>query len=178
MARYTQRHSDGQSTVGANRAAAFVATAWLAMALLIPLVARAGAESQIERLLNAPEPPPGVVFEIAGSDPDALGELLPGIREYVQRLRRRFPALEIAVVTHGVEQFALQTERRSGNEQVHRQVQSLVGEQNVPVHVCETFASWRGIGAEEFPEYVQVAPSGPAQVRAYRELGYEVVQLP
>ena len=28
---------------------------------------------------------------------------------------------------------------------------------------------------EDFPGYVDVAPSGPAQIRSYRELGYELL---
>jgi hypothetical protein len=29
--------------------------------------------------------------------------------------------------------------------------------------------------AEDFPDYVDVAPSGPAQINQYRELGYVVI---
>lgn len=146
--------------------------------MLVGASAHGGAEHRLGELLARAEPPPGVVFEIAGGDPDALREHLPRVQDYVQRLRARFPDLEVAVVTHGSEQFALQRSERRRYEQVHRQVQSLADDQQVPVHICETFAGWRGVTAEDFPDYVQVAPSGPAHVNAYRDLGYVVVDVP
>jgi len=138
-------------------------------------VLAAAADREIAHLLGQPEAPAGVVFEIVSGDPEGLRESLPRVRDYVQRLRERFPGVELAVVTHGQEQFALQSAHRGEQEEVHRQVQSLVGDQQVPVHVCETYAGWRGVTAEDFPEYVDVAPSGPAQVRAYRDVGYTVI---
>jgi intracellular sulfur oxidation DsrE/DsrF family protein len=52
-----------------------------------------------------------------------------------------------------------------------------VREQHIPVHVCETYAGWRGVGAEAFPDYVNVAPAGPAQVNNYLSLGYVLVKI-
>lgn len=137
--------------------------------------AAAAAERQVADLLTRPEAPPGVVFEIVSADADALRERLPRVRGYMERLRKRFPDLEVAVVSHGQEQFALQREHRNEAADVHRQVQSLVQEEQVPVHVCGTYADMHGVSAEDFPAYVDVAPSGPAQVRGYRELGYQVI---
>jgi intracellular sulfur oxidation DsrE/DsrF family protein len=47
----------------------------------------------------------------------------------------------------------------------------------VPLHVCETHANWYGVTAEDFPDYVNVAPSGPAQLAAYREMGYDLILI-
>ena len=33
------------------------------------------------------------------------------------------------------------------------------------------------LGAEHFPDYVDVAPTGPGQIRAYEELGYLLIEL-
>ena len=33
------------------------------------------------------------------------------------------------------------------------------------------------VTAEDFPDYVDVAPTGPGQVNLYRELGYDVVVM-
>lgn len=89
-------------------------------------------------------------------------------------MKVRFPQTEFAIVSHGREEFALQSKYRTENAEIHQQVQSLVSD-DVPVHVCETHAGWYGVSAEDFPEYVNVAPTGPGQVRLYQELGYELI---
>ena len=48
---------------------------------------------------------------------------------------------------------------------------------DITVHVCGTHASWRGKVDEDFPDYVDVAVSGPAQINDYQALGYELVVL-
>ena len=75
------------------------------------------------------------------------------------------------------EQFALMTGEAEARPDVHAGVQELVAEQNVPVHVCETHASWRDVNPEDFPDYVDVTPAGPVQIRMYQELGYELVVI-
>lgn len=149
----------------------------LALWALVVVAAQAHDAEEVEALLAAASPPHGVVFEIASGDPAALDWALPRIQRYVTVLRERFPDLEIAVVTHGREQFALTADRRADRAGVHQQVQRLVRDQDVPVHVCETYAERNGVSAEQFPEYVQVAAAGPAQVRAYRDLGYTLIRL-
>lgn len=149
----------------------------LALGLLPALVLGSASDRAVEALLAAEQAPEGVVFEIASGDPESLKWALPRIQGYVTRLRNRFPELEIAVVSHGREQFALTRDRRDSAPEVHNQVQGLVRDQNVPVHVCETYAEHHGVGAEQFPDYVQVAAAGPAQVRAYQELGYTLVKV-
>ena len=57
---------------------------------------------------------------------------------------------------------------------LHQQVESLVAD-DVPVHVCETHAGWYGVSAEDFPDYVDVAPTGPGQIELYRELDYQLI---
>ena len=146
----------------------------ITLTLLAANLARAG--DQIAHLLDAKTPPTGVVFEVVQRDGDALQWAIPQIRDYVTRLRARYPELALAVVTHGKEQFALQTRRQKEYGAVHQGVQALVGDQ-VQVHVCGTHAGWYGISAEDFPSYVDVAPAGPTQIRDYQELGYELVRL-
>lgn len=142
--------------------------------LLLPLAQNAQANTDIEALLARAEAPHGIVFEIVEADEAALDELLPRVRSAIQRIRQRFPQTEFAVVSHGREEFALQRQYRDEYAGVHRQVQSLVAEA-VPVHVCETHAGWYGVSADDFPEYVNVAPTGPGQIQLYLELGYELV---
>lgn len=134
------------------------------------------ASEQIDALLNRDEAPHGIVFEIVEADEAALSELLPRVREAILRVRQRFPQTEFAVVSHGREEFALQSQYQQEYAELHRQLQSLVAE-NVPVHVCETHAGWYGVSARDFPDYVNVAPSGPGQIELYRELGYVLVVI-
>ncbi|MET0013009.1 MAG: DsrE family protein [Sedimenticola sp.] len=136
--------------------------------LLLPLT---GLASQVDRIIAAAERPDGIVFEVVSGDEDALDRLLPVIREDIVRLRKRFPDLDIAVVSHGSEQFALMTEEVAAFRETHETVQRLVDD-DVPVHVCGTHASWRGRDDQDFPAYVDVAPSGPAQINQYIELGF------
>lgn len=132
------------------------------------------ADAQVDKLLAGTDAPDGVVFEIVEADDAALEILIPRVRDAIQRIRQKFPQTDFAVVSHGSEQFALQTQYRQELAPLHQQVQALVDE-NVPVHVCETHAGWFGVTPEDFPEYVDVAPSGPSQVNLYRELGYHLI---
>lgn len=131
----------------------------------------------ISQLLSKEKAPPGVVFEIVTSDPQALRWAIPEVSNYAKRLRERFPKLDIAVVTHGQEMFALQTDKRASTPKVHAQIQQLVKEQQIPVHVCETYAGWRGVGAEAFPEYINVSPTGPSQINNYLALDYVLIKI-
>ncbi|MBT8437756.1 MAG: DsrE family protein [Gammaproteobacteria bacterium] len=134
----------------------------------------ARANDAVEILLARAEPPQGVVFEIVEADESALEELLPRVRDAIEKVRARFPATEFAVVSHGREEFALQSQYQAEHAEIHQLAQSLVAD-DVPVHVCETHAGWYGVTAEDFPDYVNVAPTGPGQVSLYQELGYELI---
>lgn len=138
----------------------------------------ARAATRLDDLLARPTAPPGVVFEIVDRDPDALEVALPWVKQAAQRLRQRFPGLPMALVTHGQEMFALQTPMRADTQPIHELAQSLSRDEGIPVHVCETFAARRGLAAEDFPDYVDVAPEGPAQIRNYEALDYVRVVVP
>jgi intracellular sulfur oxidation DsrE/DsrF family protein len=136
------------------------------------------ASARLEDLLARPTPPPGVVFEIVDRDADALDVALPWVKQAAQRLKQRFPGLPMALVTHGQEMFALQTPAGGDTQPIHELAQSLSRDQGIPVHVCETYAASRGLAAEDFPDYVDVAPEGPAQIRNYEALDYVRVVVP
>lgn len=138
----------------------------------------AAATATLEDLLARPAPPPGVVFEIVDRDPGALELALPWVKQAAERLKARHPGVPMALVTHGQEMFALQASQRAGNQKIHQLAESLSREQGILVHVCETYAGWRGLAAEHFPAYIDVAPSGPAQIRNYEMLDYVRVVVP
>jgi len=130
----------------------------------------------VAQILAGDAAPAGVVFEIVSGDSAYLALALPRIEALSARLRERFPGLAVAVVSHGGEQFALASAATQDNTAAHESAQSLLAD-DVPVHVCGTHAGWRGLAAEDFPDYIDVAPSGPAQIRAYRDLGYLLVDI-
>lgn len=145
--------------------------------LLCATLLQAQAESPISHLLKNDKPPEGVVFEIATSDEGALEWAIPRTQQYIQQLRSRFPELPIAVVTHGREMFSLQKRNEPGSQAIHQQVKSLVEQQDVALHVCGTYAGWKGLTKEDFPAYVDVAAEGPAQINDYLALGYVKVLI-
>jgi len=149
---------------------------YLFFIILLFSASQAHADVTVQQLLDRDEAPAGVVFEIIADD-DGLDWAVPAINSDVQRLRDRWPDLDIAVVSHGREQFALMASESVAYPEVHEGVKQLVEDANVPVHVCGTHAGWYGVNPEDFPEYVDVSPAGPAQINDYRSLGYELVVL-
>lgn len=150
---------------------------WL-LTLLLAAVAPSGlaAQNDIDRLLKLAKPPEGVVFEIVSGQDDALAWALPQVQLQAGRLRARFPDLPIAVVSHGREQFALTEANRERYPAVHSRVRA-IREQNIDIQVCGTHASWRNLGVEDFPAYVDVVSTAPSAIAKYREFGYALVVL-
>ena len=136
------------------------------------------AQPTLESLLAQPVAPPGVVFEIVDRDAQALELALPWVEEAARKLRARFQAVPMAVVTHGQEMFALQSSQQNQHSMTHQRVQNLAKNEGIPVHVCETYAGWRGSTPEDFPTYVNVAASGPSQLRNYEMLDYVRLVVP
>ncbi len=148
----------------------------LLMAVAPPVFS--SVDSEINIILSHPDDPPeGVVFEIVEGDEAFLQWAIPEVKKYAVLLRDKFPGLNIAVVSHGKEEFALLKSNSKEYATVHKAVKSLVAEQDIPVHVCGTHASWYDKEAEDFPDYVDVAPMGPAQINDYENMGYTLIVL-
>lgn len=135
------------------------------------------AAEKMNQLLSAQEAPSGVVFEIVTSKENSLTWALPKVQGYIKQLRKKFPALEIAVVTHGNEEFALKKNNEKKYKKVHTLTQQLVKDEHIPVHVCGTYASYKGVEEEAFPDYVDVAAEGPATINDYVALGYIRIKI-
>ncbi|MFO7602286.1 MAG: DsrE family protein [Gammaproteobacteria bacterium] len=131
-----------------------------------------GKEYTLDEVLALPTEPDGVVIEIVTGDAAGLSWALPKAQDYIKQLRARFADLPIAVVTHGREQFALTQKNQKTSEAAHNNVRSLIQDSKVQVHVCGTYAGWRGLTEEDFPDYVNVSASGPAQINDYKAVGY------
>jgi intracellular sulfur oxidation DsrE/DsrF family protein len=134
-------------------------------------------DEQVNQLISAKEAPAGVVFEIVTGSATSLNWALPKARNYITKLRTQFPKLDIAIVTHGNEQFALKTNNDQKYKKIHSLTQQLVKDEHIPVHVCGTYAGWKGVSKEEFPDYVDVTAAGPATINDYIALGYVLIKL-
>ena len=117
------------------------------------------------------------MFEIVSGDDDFLSEILPILKKDIEKLRKRYPDLPIAIVSHGREQFSLITASSKTEQATHSLVKDLVKSSDIDVHVCETHASWYGVTAEDFPDYIDVSAAGPAQINDYEEIGYDLIVL-
>ena len=132
---------------------------------------------KIEQILALQEAPSGVVIEIVTSSENSLNWALPRAQKYIKQLREKFAELDIAIVTHGNEQFALTKKNDKKYKKIHSLTQQLVTDTKVPLHVCGTYASWKNINKEDFPDYVDVTAAGPATINDYIALGYLLIKL-
>lgn len=145
--------------------------------LLFVLISTPAIATDVETLLQEKQPPAGVVFEIVSGEDDLLKQILPTLKKDIEKLRTHFPGLAIAIVTHGKEQFSLTRENSKKEKVMHSLVKDMVEKNDIDVHVCGTHASWYGVTPEDFPDYVDVSTTGPAQINDYEALGYEVIVL-
>ena len=132
---------------------------------------------QIEHILSLKEAPAGIVFEIVTGTTNSLKWALPQTQDYIKKIRAHFPNVDIAIVTHGDEQFALKTTNKKKYKKVHSLTQQLVRSDNIQLHVCGTYAAMKNVAEEEFPDYVDVTAAGPATINDYVALGYILVEL-
>lgn len=121
-------------------------------------------------------PPPGLVFEVIEENPAKLPVAIKIVQNRITRLRKQFPDMEFAVVSHGPELFALEKKQAKKFKQLHDNVIQMKNS-DIPVHVCETFAGWHAKSAHDFPDYVNVSATGPAQINDYIKLGYMKVLI-
>ena len=140
------------------------------------LHAASGYQEKVQQLIDSGLEPEGVVFEIVSGDKKALNWAFPIVLDLSKQLRSKYPKLDIAVVSHGSEQFALTREQLSLNQTLQDQLATL-SDTEVSVHVCGTLAEWRGVEASEFTELVDVAAEGPAQINDYIKLGYVPIRI-
>lgn len=155
----------------------FITALILSNLFFTPATLASDSIRQLEEILALKEAPTGVVFEIVTVTASSLKWALPRAQKHIKKLRARFPKLEIAIVTHGDEQFALKTANRGKYIKVHSLTQQLAKKDNIQLHVCGTYASMNNVSEEEFPEYVDVTASGPATINDYVSLGYILIKI-
>lgn len=131
----------------------------------------------VQKILDQTDVPEGVVFDIETLDSEALNSLAPYVIQQIELIRKRYPDVDIAVVTHGAEEFALQKQAQSQNADLHAMFNQLVTDQSVSVHVCGAVGGLKNLTREDFPEFVSYSDSGMAQLNDYKALGYQVVVI-
>jgi len=132
---------------------------------------------EINKIIGAHPPPSGVLFVIYEYEYDALEWVVPRLSEYVRILRAQHPDLAISVVSHGDEMLALPLQEKHLFPRVHKEIQKLAEQYQVPFHVCGAYAAFNGLSEEDFPSYIDVVPFGPSQIADYRMVGYELIDL-
>ncbi len=148
-----------------------------ALFFLFSAGANASSENDIQAILDQQEAPSGVIFEVVSLFEGTLELAIPKITNYSSALRKRFPNLSIAIVSHGNEQFSLTKNNKTHYNKLHKQVKKLTNDDDIPVHICATYAERKNVAESAFPDYINVAASGPSQIANYRELGYILIKL-
>ncbi len=133
-------------------------------------------DARINRLLNAEQAPDGVVFELISWDDKTWQWAAPMIADLRRQLQQKFPGIDVAVVSHGGEQFQLTKAAAPQQPQAIAQLQSLTDD-GVNLHVCGTHSYWNDVEESAYLDMVNVSPSGPAQVNDYIKLGYTHILL-
>ena len=116
------------------------------------------------------------LFELLSWDEKTWTWAAPMIREFRQRLQAKFPDIDIAVVSHGAEQFQLTKNEAEKQPEAIASLRSL-NEEGVNLHVCGTHSGWQNVDEEAYLDFVDVSPSGPAQINDYIKLGYTHILL-
>ncbi len=130
----------------------------------------------VSRLLQAEQAPDGVVFELISWDQKTWQWAAPMIADLRRQLQQKFPAIDVAVVSHGGEQFQLTKSAAQQQPRAIAQLQSLTDE-GVNLHVCGTHSYWNDVEESAYLDMVDVSPSGPAQINDYIKLGYTHILL-
>lgn len=134
------------------------------------------SNTQVTQLLKSSEVPDGVVFELVSRDQQTWQWATPMITSLRSQLLEKFPQLDIAVVSHGAEQFQLTKERADQQPEAIHSLRNLVSE-GVNLHVCGTHSSWKNVSEDAYIDIVDVSASGPAQINDYINLGYTHIRL-
>jgi intracellular sulfur oxidation DsrE/DsrF family protein len=152
--------------------------AGLCLAILIcgEVIGASYRHQTVEQLLAADREPDGVVFELMAWEDNTWDWAAPMIESLSDRLREKYPAVDIALVSHGAELFDLALIQNNAQQPAIKMLESL-SENNLEVHVCGNYAGFKGLGVDDFLPFVDVAASGPAQLEDYIKLGFEHIVL-
>ena len=132
--------------------------------------------ASVDNLITANNEPDGVVFEIITWEDNTWDWAAPLLQSLTEQLRAKYPGLDIALISHGNELFDLASKNADRSRAAMNTLQNL-SDNNVDIYVCGDFAKYKHLGTGDFLPFVDVAPSGPAQLQDYIHLGFEHVML-
>ena len=130
----------------------------------------------VNELISANIEPEGVVFELVEYEADAWRWAAPKIQQLTQQLRHKYPNIDVAIISHGNEQFQLTRKNLTKNRNAVSLL-NILSKQGVEIHVCGVNSSWNGISEDGYIDIVEVAVSGPAKLNDYVNLGYVRIGL-
>lgn len=133
-------------------------------------------QPQLQTLIDSAEAPDGVVIELLAWDEQTWTWAAPLITEFRKQLLAKHPDTDVAVVSHGGEQFQLTKKAAETQPEAIDQLQSLTAA-GVNLHVCGVHSGWQDVPEDAYLDIVDVSPSGPAQINDYIKLGYKQVLL-
>lgn len=131
----------------------------------------------VDKIINSNTEPEGVVFELSEYDENAWDWASEMIESLSKQLKNKYPNIDIAIVSHGNEQFQLTRNNKEQNQHTISTLTNLVNSSNIDLHVCAVNSSWSNIPTDAYINIVDVAESGPAKVNDYINLGYRRIKL-
>ncbi len=130
----------------------------------------------VKRLIDANLEPDGVVFELVEYDKDAWDWAAPMVESLSRQLKNKYPNIDIAIVSHGNEQFQL-TQQSQQENQYSISILNNLNKSGVDISVCGINSSWNNVAHSDYIDIIDVASSGPALVNDYLNLGYRRIKL-
>lgn len=121
-------------------------------------------------------PPHGVIFTIREYEEDSMSWVAIRLNYYIYLLRNAHPKLPIAILAHGDEVASLSSKHKKQYKKLHQFIQSW-DKQGIITHVCGSMAHMLGLDESNFPDYIDVVPYGPSQVKDYIELEHKHIEL-
>jgi len=130
----------------------------------------------VKTLISANLEPDGIVFEIITWEDNSWDWAAPMLQTAVQQLRTQYPGIEIAVVSHGNELFELALKNNNPLKPSMQILQTL-GDEQVEFYVSGDYAKYKYLSTRDFLPFVDVVPSGTAQLQDYIKLGFSHILL-
>ena len=145
--------------------------------LIVNVPILANSHDKIEQIVQSGNEPFGVVFELVEGNKEAWEWAGPLLKNHTDTLRKKYPDIAIAIVSHGFEQFQLTKSSAQTNQNSINILTELVNQQNADLHVCGTHSSWYQVPEDGYIDIVDVAISGPAKINDYLNLDYQLVKI-
>lgn len=130
---------------------------------------------KVANWIETNQAPPGVVLELLSREANFVEKRTTYIQHQITSLKQAFADLDVVIISHGRELDAFSN---SFSRQPYQQAFEQMHQQGVTVHVCEVVAGRVNKTIDDFPSFIDVAPSGTAQLNDYKKLGYRVIRVP